>query len=55
MRKCETNKVYEIIKFRPTKCFLFSYSHYYHIYYYYIISVCMYVCVEAKIVRNMRK
>ncbi len=55
MRKCETNKVYEIIKFRPTKCFLFSYSQYYHIYYYYIISVCMYVCVEAKIVRNMRK
>jgi hypothetical protein len=48
MRKCETNKMWEIIGFIPTRCSIFSYSHYSHIYYYYYFSVCMYVCVEAK-------
>ena len=48
MRKCETNKMSEIIGFILTSCNIFSYSHYSHIYYYYYFSVCMYVCVEAK-------
>lgn len=55
MRKCETNKMLEIIGFIPTRCSIFSYSQYSHIYYYYYFSVCMYVCVEAKRLRNMRK
>lgn len=48
MRKCETNKMSEIIGFILTSCSIFSYSHYSHIYYYYYFFVCMYVCVEAK-------